>query len=405
MKKLIPILLLFCVVASTQTAVLMPLPRYFAVDALGKPFAAGCVWTYAAGNNRLLASYRDSIGTPNTNPVILAADGSADIWLATGQAYKIVLYSAGPNPNSTCSTGSLIRTTDNVTGLATQIANSFAAVTNVSFATTPVFTALAQNQLFRMFLTGNVTSSSLVMSGIAVPALVTFELTQDSTGGRPFAWPPNTSGGFIVSTVPNETSSQTFYWDGTTAYSIAPQFLGLLARFNIDTAPAGDSSGTIASTHFVHLPSNIPANALVPGSNGQCEVTAGGISGWGGCAQINGSSNGPPTCVVGTGGGFGTGGTPTCTFTTAANDAFGSITVHTGTTPAAGTAAIVTVHLTRNYTNGFCSFAPLDGSQPPAGAIIAINFITLNSFVLYSEATALTGATNYNWSYHCDLIG
>lgn len=244
MKKLIPILLLFCVVASTQTAVLMPLPRYFAVDALGKPFAAGCVWTYAAGTTSPLASYSDASGTPNRDPVVLGSDGAADIWLGTGQAYKIALYSAGPNPNSTCSTGSLIRTTDNVTGLATQITNSFAAVTAVPYSTTPVFTSLAQNQLFTMTLTGNVTSSSLVMSGIAVPAWVTFQLTQDATGSRNFSFPPNTSGSIPISGSPNATTIETFYWNGTVATNLGTlqSVTSVFGRTGAISAQNGDYS-------------------------------------------------------------------------------------------------------------------------------------------------------------------
>ena len=60
-------------------------------DKNGKPLAGGKVFTYHAGGTTPIASYTDSTGlTPNTNPVILDADGYGDIWLAPG-SYKIVL--------------------------------------------------------------------------------------------------------------------------------------------------------------------------------------------------------------------------------------------------------------------------------------------------------------------------
>jgi hypothetical protein len=91
------------------------------------------------------------------------------------------------------------------------------AVTAVTYTATPTFTATSQNQLFTMTLTGNVTGSTLVMTGITAPAYLTFELTQDATGGRTFVWPSNVIGGTINQTA-NATTSLTFVWDGTNAY-------------------------------------------------------------------------------------------------------------------------------------------------------------------------------------------
>lgn len=65
--------------------------RYF--DSNGDPLAGGKLYTYVAGTTVPIASYSDNSGTPNTNPVILDADGEADIYLADG-SYKIVLTDA-----------------------------------------------------------------------------------------------------------------------------------------------------------------------------------------------------------------------------------------------------------------------------------------------------------------------
>jgi hypothetical protein len=62
--------------------------RYF--DANGKPLAGGKFYSYVAGTTILIATFIDNNGTPNTNPVILNANGEADIYLADG-SYKFVL--------------------------------------------------------------------------------------------------------------------------------------------------------------------------------------------------------------------------------------------------------------------------------------------------------------------------
>lgn len=67
-------------------------PRYF--DAVGNPLAGGKIWFYLAGTSTPSTSYTDSSGlVPNPNPVILDANGEADIWLLPGN-YKVVLMDA-----------------------------------------------------------------------------------------------------------------------------------------------------------------------------------------------------------------------------------------------------------------------------------------------------------------------
>lgn len=58
----------------------------------GIPLAGGKLYTYAAGTNTKLATYTSSTGlTQNTNPIILDANGQADVWLTDVVAYKFVL--------------------------------------------------------------------------------------------------------------------------------------------------------------------------------------------------------------------------------------------------------------------------------------------------------------------------
>lgn len=80
------------------------------VDANGAPLDGGKVYFYEAGTSTPLATYQDQAeATPNTNPVILDANGQANIWLKN-QAYKIVLADADDN---------ILITRDVVTHIAT----------------------------------------------------------------------------------------------------------------------------------------------------------------------------------------------------------------------------------------------------------------------------------------------
>jgi hypothetical protein len=211
MRKLALLLLLGTAAAQT---VLMPMPRQCFNDSLstGRPLAGGKIYTYQAGTSVQQATYTDSTGiTLNTNPVTLDLAGCASIWLTSGQSYRFLAKNSG---------GAQEWVTDNVSGLATTAFAFNQAVTTVTFSATPTFTATGQYQLFKMTLTGNVTSSTLSMTGITVPSLVTFEITQDNTGGRTFVWPLNTWGGPQANLAGNSVTTQTFFWDGTTAYVV-----------------------------------------------------------------------------------------------------------------------------------------------------------------------------------------
>lgn len=69
--------------------------QYFDDD--GAVLAFGKVYTYASGTSTPIFTYADSIGTLNTNPVVLSASGRARIYL-DALAYKFILTDTNDVP-------------------------------------------------------------------------------------------------------------------------------------------------------------------------------------------------------------------------------------------------------------------------------------------------------------------
>lgn len=97
-----------------MTAILSPALIFQGVGFAGLPLPGGKLYSYIAGTSTPQATYTDSTeGTPNTNPVILNANGQAAVWLDPTKTYKFTL---------TDSFGNLIYTTDQVQGSLTAAA-------------------------------------------------------------------------------------------------------------------------------------------------------------------------------------------------------------------------------------------------------------------------------------------
>ena len=75
-----------------MSVLLAPLPRL----QFGLDYAGYLLFTYAAGTSNPQTTYTDSTGaTPNTNPMVLDANGSVSCWLTPGVLYKFVLAAPG----------------------------------------------------------------------------------------------------------------------------------------------------------------------------------------------------------------------------------------------------------------------------------------------------------------------
>ncbi|MDE2098328.1 MAG: right-handed parallel beta-helix repeat-containing protein [Patescibacteria group bacterium] len=81
-----------------MTALLSPTPVQKFFDNNGNPLFNGQLFTYAAGTTTPQATYTDyTMGTQNTNPVILNSRGEANVWLNPALAYKLVLEDSSGN--------------------------------------------------------------------------------------------------------------------------------------------------------------------------------------------------------------------------------------------------------------------------------------------------------------------
>ena len=160
---------------------LVPNLRQKFFDNNGLVLAGGKIYTYAAGTTTPLATYTDATGaTPNTNPVILNANGEADIWLSQS-SYKITI---------TDSADALIKTVDGVVlidalsvstakiadGAVTTIKIADLGVTTAKLATTAVTTDKIANL---SVTTAKINDAAVTTAKIADDAITAAKLNDD----------------------------------------------------------------------------------------------------------------------------------------------------------------------------------------------------------------------------------
>lgn len=81
----------------TPSVLISPLPKqqFFIPGTAGTPAAGAKLFTYAAGTTTKQNTYTDSTGTvPNTNPIILDANGQCTYWFDQSLLYKLTLAPA-----------------------------------------------------------------------------------------------------------------------------------------------------------------------------------------------------------------------------------------------------------------------------------------------------------------------
>ena len=68
-------------------------PRFF-VNATNKPLVGGKLYTYLAETTTPATTYSNDAGTPNTNPIILDANGECNLYLDDDKVYRLILKDA-----------------------------------------------------------------------------------------------------------------------------------------------------------------------------------------------------------------------------------------------------------------------------------------------------------------------
>ena len=287
-------------------------PRVTFTTQTGQPLSGGCIYTYQGGTTTPQSTYTDYTGgTANTNPVILDTTGSAVMWLGAN-FYKFVAYSAGgyncasggfqwtvdqipgdaflngtisgatiTNPTITGGTdsgtaidsavvtgssidGSAIGATTPASGSFTSLASALQAVT---FSATPAFDA-SKYDYFTMTLTGNVTSSTL--TGSVTGQEITFDICQDGTGGRTFAWPASLLDPPTVNPTAGACTIVVAFYNGLnwlTAYNNLPLIVGNYDLMTTSTTPVF-AAGTY-STFYIPIAASVTSSTITGGQLGQ----------------------------------------------------------------------------------------------------------------------------------------
>jgi hypothetical protein len=229
-------------------------PIFFQAFATNGSFlVGGLLNTYAAGTSTPQVSYVDSTQTTqNTNPIVLDAWGSCELWLDPTLSYKFILTDAA---------GNLLKTVDQV--------NS--NLTAAGLAT--LLTGYVTNATLASELTGYAPAGSYVTSSSLITTLGGYETVAAATAA-------NTAQTAALAT---QATAQTA---ATTAQGVAfNAAIALLAPLaspaltgvpTASTAAAGTSTTQLATTAFVTL-----AETAVLQINGSQKFASGLVLQWG----------------------------------------------------------------------------------------------------------------------------
>ncbi len=140
-----------------STLPLIP-PKFRAFDANGDPLVGGRLYSFAAGTSTPQDTFTTRAGTiANTNPVILDANGEADVWTTPGLLYKFTLKDTAdveqwsvdnyPSGEQVASTTSGLAATVDPGGRITLVSGSPVTTIDISAATTIFYTPHIHNRV------------------------------------------------------------------------------------------------------------------------------------------------------------------------------------------------------------------------------------------------------------------
>lgn len=250
-------------------------PRFRALDANGDPLSGGLLYSYSAGTTTPLATYTTRAGTvANANPVVLDANGEADVWVTGGVLYKFVLKN---------SAGVTQWTADNVPSAGADVAVADGTVSAPGLAfTNDVNTGIYRPTTDQLAIaTGGVRAALFTASSMSVPG------TFAAAGGIAGALDLNANKIIDLATPTDATDAVTkAYVDAATGSGAAiPR-----AWARIQTNGAGAVS--IVDGH------NVASVATSATDRIELTLTAPGVAVMGNSGAVITEIGGPPTTAV-----------------------------------------------------------------------------------------------------------
>lgn len=153
----------------------------------------------------------------------------------------------------------------------------------VAFSATPTFDAGITDN-FKMTLTGNVTSSTL--TGAEAGHQLSFEICQDGTGSRTFAWPAQMAGAIAITATAGVCTTEIFEYDGATATNPTTATGGGGGSGTVNAGTAGHYTYYASSSTTVSSNANLDdgittANTLTYAGSGGIAAVQGTFTGAG----------------------------------------------------------------------------------------------------------------------------
>lgn len=264
---------------------LSPVIRHRYLTQNGLPMVGGQLFSYQAGTTTPQATYTDQTGlTPNSNPIILDANGEASVWLDPSLSYKFVLED---------SNGVVQWTVDSVVGILTAGAVTTASLADLSVTSAKIANAaITSTQLQsdasvdanRPVNTNNIRDSAIIRSKLASSIMAAMNVQTFTSGTGTY----NPTYTFYVTSA-NATAAATYSNNGQTftvaktvsgATVLQATGTGLPSTSGTLTKTSGTGDATIAfSAYIAPIYIRVRGVGAGGGGGGNATGTAGGAGG------------------------------------------------------------------------------------------------------------------------------
>ncbi len=157
-----------------------PIQKFF--DNNGRPLVNGRVFTYVAGTSTPIDTYVDSVGTLNSNPIVLDFRGECSLWIDALRAYKFILAPPGTDDPPT----NPIWTVDNITAApvpSDNASNDSGSVNNVALSIPQISAPVAFTRVVFKAANTNTGATTLQINGGSTHA-ITWQNTGPLSGGE-----------------------------------------------------------------------------------------------------------------------------------------------------------------------------------------------------------------------------